>query len=116
MAISPSIHQREQDKFGGTDKDTTFVKTGLTDSSGSPISGSNPLPVQLDGDFAINVQVDSSDSKIEYIGTAVIGSLTSAAVWKIKRVNYTTGTIIEYAGGSESFTNIFSQRESLSYS
>lgn len=88
----------------------------LTDGSGGTISDSNPLPVQLDGDFAINVQIDSGDSQIEYIGTAVIGSVTSAAVWKIKRVNYTTGTVIKYADGNESFDNIFDNRESLNYS
>jgi len=116
MAISDNIQTREFDKFDGTDRDKTFVKVGLTDSSGNPISPSNPLPIQKDGDFAVNVQIDSGDSNIEYVGTAAIGSATSAAVWKIKRINYTTGTVIEYADGDESFNNIFDNRESLSYS
>jgi hypothetical protein len=80
------------------------------------IDTSNPLPVQLDGDFAINTQLNSGNSNIEYIGIAPIGSATSAAVWKIKRVNYTTGTVIEYADGNENFDNIFDNRESLTYS
>lgn len=79
------------------------------------IDSKNPLQVQLDGDFLINVQIDSGDSQIEYIGIAVIGSATSAAVWKIKRVTYTTGTVIEYADSDEDFDNIFDNREALAY-
>lgn len=98
------------------DKQSGQHSVNLKDDSGNSISGSNPLPVQLDGDFLVNVQLDSGDSKIEYIGNAAIGSLTSQAVWKIKKVNYTTGTIITYANGDENFDNIFDNRESLPYS
>ena len=105
----------EGHKFGGTAPDKIYVKSGLTDSEGNLITPSNPLPVQSDGDFAINTQVNSGDSNIEYIGTAAIGSATSAAVWKIKKVNYTTGTVIEYADSNENFDNIFDNRESLTY-
>ena len=104
------IHNREHDENASAKKVTQV------DSSGNPISPTNPLPVQLDGDFLINVQVDSGDSNIEYVGSAPIGSATSAAVWKIKKINYTTGTIILYADGNENFDNIFDNREALSYS
>ena len=93
-------------------KDPESVK--LRNANGF-IDSANPLPVQLDGDHAINVQTDSNDSNIEYIGMSSIGSLTSDSVWKIKRVNYTTGTVIKYADSNENFDNIFDNRESLNY-
>jgi len=68
------------------------------------------------GEQALNVQANSGDAKIEYIGKAPIGSLTSAEVWQIKKVNITTGTVITWADGDDSYNNEFDNRESLSYS
>ena len=68
------------------------------------------------GEQAVNVQVNSGDANIEYIGKAPIGSLTSAEVWQIKKIDITTGTVITWADGDDSFNNEFDNRESLSYS
>lgn len=106
----------EKDKFIEEYPGKTRVRTGLVDSNGNPITPSNPLPVQNDGDFAINVQLDSGDSNVEYIGKAAIGTLTSAASWQIRKVDINTGTVITYADGDEEFNNIFDNREALSYS
>lgn len=67
-------------------------------------------------DTAINVQFDSTDANLQYVGIADPGSLTSAAVWKIFRVDCTTGTIITWADGNDNADNIYDNRESLSYS
>lgn len=68
------------------------------------------------GEQALNIQVDSGDANIEYIGKAAIASATSAAVWQVKKVNITTGTVITWADGDDSYDNIFDNREALSYS
>ena len=49
-----------------------------------------------------------------YIGKAVPASLTSGAVWQIKRID-TLGNIL-FAGGVATFTKIWDNRASLSYS
>jgi hypothetical protein len=61
--------------------------------------------------------IDEASSTITYVGKAAIGSATSAASWKIKKIE-TTGTItaITFAGGSGNYTNIWDNRASLSYS
>lgn len=49
-----------------------------------------------------------------YIGTAEIGSLTSAAVWLVQRVDTTNGALIEVANGGAR-DQIWDNRVSLSY-
>lgn len=65
------------------------------------------------------VQVDeNTGSKLTYIGEAVPGSASSAAVWRIKRMDESGDPeiIITWADGDESFDNIYDNRASLSYS
>ena len=102
-----------------TDEGVALRVTGkfrVQDSDGNVINpATEETLLDIKGDYAINVQVDSGDSNVEYIGIAPIGSLTSQAVWQIKKVNYTTGTIITWADSDKSSNNIFDDRESLSY-
>ena len=55
---------------------------------------------------------------VEYIGLASPGALTSAAVWKIKKLVYVgTGvTEILWADGSNAFNQIWDNYAALSYS
>jgi len=51
-----------------------------------------------------------------YIGTAVPGTLTSAASWKIKKVVFSgTSTTILYANGASTSVNVWADRGSFSY-
>ena len=97
------------------DRKKYSVRTKLIDSSGNPISGTNPLPITQEGDYAVQFAENSGDSNIEYYGKAVIGSATSAAVWQIKKIDNTSGVSITWADSNESFDNIWDSRESLSY-
>lgn len=86
--------------------------TGANSGLGNP---DNPINTQSPN-YAVLVREDSVDTNIEYVGYAAIGSLSSAAVWQIKRVDITTGTTIDWADGNDNFDNIYDNRESLSYS
>lgn len=63
------------------------------------------------------VKVDQSNPLEIYIGDALPGSATSAAVWRIKRV-VTSGLAraVEFADGNTNFDNVWDNRVSLSYS
>ena len=50
-----------------------------------------------------------------YIGKAPIGSATSSAVWQVKRVDTTSGAVILWADGDDSFDNVFDDYATLSY-
>ena len=69
------------------------------------------------------VQVDkyathvSDPGEFIYLGQAEPGSVTSAAVWRVKRIRVDSDPEIQllFADGNENFDNIWDNRESLSY-
>lgn len=77
----------ESYKFGGTQPDNIFVKTGLTDGSGDPISGSNPLPVTSVSHTSIDLegsgQVSVGTTAVEVLFTGV----TEAIIIRADRNN-----------------------------
>ena len=62
------------------------------------------------------VLFDESADPILYVGEADAGSLQADAVWRIKRINTTTGVVITWADGNTNFDNVWNNRASLSYS
>lgn len=60
---------------------------------------------------------DTTTADTIYIGKADTGTATSAASWRIKRVQETGGEVItQYADGNSNFDNVWDNRASLSYS
>ena len=52
-----------------------------------------------------------------YIGEGTVGMLDANAVWRIRRLIDTSGTVdIKWADGDSTFNNIWDNRASLSYS
>ena len=77
------------------------------------------------GESAVDVVASIKEAKviidqagsITYIGSANPGSLESDAVWLIQKISKTGSiTKVEFAGGSESYSNIWNNRASLTYS
>ena len=62
------------------------------------------------------LQLDSVGATT-YIGEAVPGTITSAALWRIKRMVETgPDLVITWADGNENFDNVWDSRAGLSYS
>ena len=63
-------------------------------------------------------RVDFINDNLLYVGEARAGSLTSAAVWQIRKVTIGTDGDIEeiFADGSADYTKIWDNRTSLTYS
>jgi len=61
------------------------------------------------------VRVDDAGTYV-YVGYAIVGSTTSSAVWKIKRIKTTNVVEVLYAGGNAFYDNVWNDRSSLSYS
>lgn len=59
---------------------------------------------------------DYTTASMTYVCEAPLGTATSAASWRIKRIDETTGLVIKWADGDESFNNVADDRASLSYS
>lgn len=62
------------------------------------------------------IKVDSASSSITYIGEAVPGSLDNSSVWRIKRIDTTSGVVILFADGDTNYNNRWDQRTAKSYS
>ena len=63
------------------------------------------------------VKIDMVDANTTYIGKAEHGTATSQAKWQILKVLVSgTVTTFSYAGGDDTFNNIWDNRTSLSYS
>jgi len=104
----------------------SVAKSGLVDadrhvqvdvlSSALPTTASTETTLQTIsfGGFKFIIRLDTVGS-IDYVGEANIGTLTSAASWRIKRVDSTTGIVIQWAGTGV-FNQIWDNRASLSYS
>lgn len=68
--------------------------------------------IELDDQYVTNIQTAGNYT---YIGKAPCGSLTSDAKWQIKRIDATTGTIIQWCDGNKLFDNIYDNRAALTY-
>lgn len=67
----------------------------------------NALTLRLD---------DTTTANVTYVGYGGIGAATSAATWRIKKLDETTGLVITWADGNRKFDNVWDNRASLSYS
>lgn len=95
----------------------TQVVTGpLTDTqlraTPVPVSGtvstSSPTPYSL--------QYEEASSTVTYIGEAASGSATSSAVWRIKKMDTSSGIVITWASGTTAFDKTWTGRAGYSYS
>jgi hypothetical protein len=62
------------------------------------------------------VNIDEASATITYVGEALPGLTNSQSVWRIKRIDTSSGLVIKWAGGQASFVNIWDDRASYSYS
>jgi len=85
-------------------------------SSALPVTASTETTLQTIsfGGFKYTLRL-ATVGEVDYVGEAAIGTATSAASWRIKKVDSTTGIIIQWAGTGV-FDQVWDNRASLSYS
>ena len=62
---------------------------------------------------ASGLRVDQASSTVIYLGEGLFGALTSEAKWLIKKIDLSSGVVIQAA--SEEFNQIWDNRASLTY-
>lgn len=102
------------------------AKSGLVDadrhvqvdvlSSALPTAASTETTLQTIsfGGFKFKLNLVTVGS-VDYVGEAAIGTATSSALWRVKKVDNTSGTVITWAGTGV-FDQIWDNYASLSYS
>jgi hypothetical protein len=107
---------------GGTSGTGPATEVEITNWPASQAINDGSGSITVDGivDVAkyagMSVRVDEASSTITYIGEAPPGASEATSSWRIKKMDTTTGVVITWAGGVDSFTNRWDQRASLSYS
>lgn len=84
-------------------------RTVILDGSGNQITNFNDST-------AYATRIDEASATVTYIGDAAIGSTAAQSVWRIKKIDSSSGTIITFADGNGNFDNVWNDRASLSYS
>lgn len=84
-------------------EDGTTARRLKVDSSGSLVSGQ----------YALRIVEDGTNT---YIGQADVGSATSSAVWRVKKIDSSTGTVVTWADGNSNFDNVWDNYLTLNYS
>lgn len=80
---------------------------------GSVTQGTTPW---VTDDQQLALRFDSSASPVLYLGQAAPGSAETSSVWRIQKIDTTSGVSMTWAGGAATYTNAWSNRASLSYS
>ena len=80
--------------------------------------GTSPWLVKFDLGIPVQHVLDYSGDNLIYFGLAAHGAATSAAAWQIRKLDYSGSNLItiKSANGTDTFTNIWDDRVSLSYS
>jgi hypothetical protein len=77
----------------------------------------NPFwfPQQL-GQPAYDLRLEEASGTITYIGEADPGSAEASPVWRIKRMDTSSGIVLLWASGSSDFNKTWNDRASYVYS
>jgi hypothetical protein len=96
---------------GGAGTVTALTQRIAIATDANAISGTvSTLPADL-----YTTRLDEATATITYVGVAAPGTATSAASWRIKRLDSTSGLIVLYADANTNFDNIWDNRAALSY-
>lgn len=100
---NPSL-QADVHSVGAVDALDVVVRDG----GGGIVSGGDSTPYAT--------RVDEASATVTYVGEANPGTATSAASWRIKKIDTSSGTVVTWADGDASFDNIYDNRAFLTYS
>lgn len=99
------------DDIGGVKYQRMKLTVGDDGVNDGDVSKTNPLPTE--GVSKYILKMDQATDVILYVGEAVPGSLDTDAVWRIKKIDETTGLSVLWANGNTNFDNRWDQRATV---
>ena len=117
----------ERTAVGTTKIKGSFKYIYITTTSPTPLSifvSTNPdasldiSEAETDIQLIISIEYDSDDDPI-YIGEAAPSTIKSSSLWRIRKITYDASkniTDIQYADGTQTFTKVWNDRATYSYS
>ena len=67
-------------------------------------------------DSNMDLRLDEPNVNTMYLGLAAIDSLAANPVWQIRRFDFTSGIVVQWADGNANFDNVWDDRATLLYS
>jgi len=61
------------------------------------------------------LKLDEVSSTLFYVGEASIAASTSSPMWRIRKIDTTTGVDVRWADGNSNYDNVWDDRTSLTY-
>jgi hypothetical protein len=61
------------------------------------------------------LKLDEVSSTLFYVGEASIAASTSSPIWRIRKIDTTTGVDVRWADGNSYYDNVWDDRASLTY-
>lgn len=61
------------------------------------------------------LKLDEVSSTLFYVGEASIAASTSSPMWRIRKIDTTTGVDVRWADGNSYYDNVWDDRASLTY-
>lgn len=111
------ISESEQEllKKSRDDKYNVLAFELLKEVSTGAETGSLIRQSASNNDLAMEID-DTTTTDVIYQGWALPGTATSAASWKVRKIDISSGASISWADGDTNFDNVWDNIASLSYS
>jgi len=116
-APNPSLLDAGQTLQGAFDETAGELRTKI-DANNSSIEAFqlDPEALQVTSHSpSYQLRVDTVSSTILYLGESDPGSLESASVWRIQKIDLTTGVSINFANGEKEFDKVWDNRTGYTY-
>lgn len=62
-----------------------------------------------------SLKLDQVTSTLFYVGEATFAASTSSPLWRIRKIDTTTGVDVRWADGNSNYDNVWDNRASLTY-
>lgn len=113
---TPEIANSESDQVDTFTKKVSLYATDIDNLEKKRITGET-----IGSKVAVNTtrpelaMIMVEDGSVIYLGEAEPGSDTEAPVWRIQRIDTTSGVEVLWADGDDKFDNVFEDYATLSY-
>lgn len=105
------IYAQSISGMGMTTSDSTSITIEYDTLSMNPLDDLTVIYIDSEAELALKMV---TVGEVIYVGEAVIGSLGSQSVWRVKKIDSTFGIVITWAGNG-SFNQVMNNYNSLEY-
>lgn len=73
------------------------------------------MSIEQRSDSLGSLKLDQVTSTLFYVGEATFAASPSSAIWRIRKIDTTSGVDVKWADGNSNYDNVWDDRTSLTY-